>query len=215
MRVVSKIVGVLFLIIGIPVLVAGAAAAIFIGNDNVVRAQDIKLDGPGVAVVTAPKLISIMGPTLTVTARAQTDQEIFLGVAHTDDTESYFEGTPHRVINSVNLPKQLGTHDTEGDRDAVTKPGGLDWWVAQDSGKDGADLSWTMANGAYSLVIMNASGKSGIDATAEVGIQIKGMFETAMLIVGGGFVVILLAVGFLILGRKRRPTPAPAEGVSL
>lgn len=61
---------------------------------------------------------------------------------------------------------------------------------------------------------MNADGKPGVDVDLELGLQIEGIHETALLLLVGGTAAIVLGVVIFVLTRKRRVrvSSAPTGG---
>lgn len=82
-------------------------------------------------------------------------------------------------------------------------PTGLDWWVAKATPGGAPSVVWPMTDGSYAVVIMNANGKPGVDGDVALGLTIKGMFATAMLIVAAGAVLLIGGILLVLLGGRR------------
>jgi hypothetical protein len=73
-------------------------------------------------------------------------------------------------------------------------------------------LVWDPTDGSWTVVVMNADGRPGIDVTADLGARVPALpwIAVGMLVAGTGF---LVGGGLLIAGAIRRPAFQPAETV--
>lgn len=212
MRVIRSIFGVLLALIGLIVGAAGAVAAFWlVGPDDTVYSGDQHLTSKGLAIASAPSMLDRHGPTLHVNARSTSGKPVFVGVARDFDAASYLKGFPYTELVQVKYPIALTTNDVKGDGKALAAPDTLDWWVAQATGDGTQKLSWPIADGPYSVVIMSPDGKTAPDVQADLGIEIPNAFLMSLL--GFAIGLVLLALGiFMILFRGRRTVrPAPVE----
>jgi hypothetical protein len=66
------------------------------------------------------------------------------------------------------------------------------FWVASDAGTGSRTLTWHVASGDWSVVIMNADGSSGIDADLGVAATLSGIRDIAVgALIGGGLMLIM------------------------
>lgn len=201
MRILRVVLGLLVAVTGLLALVAGVAAALYIGRDDTVDTGPRQLASKGAAIATNERLLEYHGPTLHVNASSK--RPLFLGVARDFDVISYLGGRQHAELTEVKVrPVRLGVQEIAGAGTPLTRPAALDWWVLTGS----TSLAWPIADGPYALVIMNADGTPAVDAEVTLGLEVDGAFGTCLLVAAAGLV--LLAAGLLLAFRRRRDRPA-------
>ncbi|MFI7064390.1 hypothetical protein ACIBL3_25600 [Kribbella sp. NPDC050124] len=215
MRVVRSVLGVLLALLGLIIGAAGAVAAFWlVGPDDTIYSGEQHLTSKGLAIASAPSLLDRHGPTLHVNARSTDGKPVFVGVARDFDAASYLKGLAHTELVEVEYPISISTRDVKGTAGPLAAPDTLDWWVAKTSGGGTQELTWPIADGPYSVVIMSADGKTAPDVQADLGIEIPDAFLTALVVFAAGLVLLALGI-FLILFRGRRtPTPDPVTAAS-
>ncbi|ADB35818.1 hypothetical protein Kfla_6827 [Kribbella flavida DSM 17836] len=202
MRFARVVLGLLLALVGLLVTVAAAAAAFWlVGPDSTVDTGEQRLTGRGLAVATAPDLLDRHGFTLRVTA--QSDRPVFVGIAHDLDVASYLGASAYTRVVRFDPPATFGTQEMKGGQSKLNPPAELDWWVAEASGAGEQTVRWSTHDGAYDVVVMNADGTPGTDARVTVGMELKGLFGTCLIVLGVG--LMLLFAGLWLAFAKRRP----------
>lgn len=215
MRFLSRVAAVLLILLGVPAVIAAAAAIKVVGSDNVVMLPAKHLRTDGAAIATAEGLLSVYDTTLHVRATAQDPKtKLWIGAADQGDLKNYLGATSRSVITRYAFPDTLTVDQYAGLDEALTAPRKLDWWLADGHGEGRAELAWPIPDGNYRVLIMNADGKPGVDVDLELGLQIEGIHETALLLLVGGTAAIVLGVVIFVLTRKRRVrvSSAPTGG---
>lgn len=133
-------------------------------------------------------------------------QEVFLGIAPSDDVDGYLAGTAHDRLIRVDRGAQRYER-ASGDSE-IAAPTDQDFWVEQDSGTGTRELSWELTSGRWSLVIMNADGSPGVAVAATLSAHAGFLLPLAWTLIGIG---LLLTVGAALLiayaVRHREPGP--------
>ncbi|GAB2557810.1 hypothetical protein [Kribbella endophytica] len=187
---------------GVVVTLAGAASAFWlVGPDSTVETGEQALSSRGLAVATAPDLLDRHGFTLHVTASSA--RPVFVGVGHDLDVSSYLGGAAYTRVVRFDLPSELGTQEMKGGSERLNPPTGLDWWVADAGGAGKQSAAWETQDGAYDVVVMNADGTPGVDATVTFGAELKGLFGICLVVLGVGLILLFLGI-WLVMPRKRR-----------
>ena len=90
---------------------------------------------------------------------------LFVGVGPTAAVERYLGDVKRTHISD------FWTHDTLalGGRTPASAPGAQDFWVATSIGRGPRSLTWKPTDGSWTVVVMNADGRPGIDARADLG----------------------------------------------
>jgi hypothetical protein len=208
MRFARVALGLLLALVGLLVTLAGAVAAFWlVGPDNTVDTGEQQLGSKGLAVVTAPDLIDRHGPTLHVTV-TDNPKPVFVGVGQELDVTSYLGTSAYTRVVRLSLPPKFDTQEMKGGAEPLTKPAGLDWWAAKASGSGEQSVAWPMADGRYSVMVMNADGTPGTDARVTFGIEVPRLFVTFLLVFGAGLVVLIVGLLLMFMRRRRPETPA-------
>ena len=131
-------------------------------------------------------------------------EQIFIGIAEASYVEEYLAGVAYDEIVEF---------DTDQDEIAFEKHGGVSeplppvsgqFWEVAAHGDETQTVIWESEVRDYSLVIMNAGGSAGIDASMSFGVKVPvvGKLGAGLLIAG---VVILLVGGVMLFFALRSP----------
>jgi len=137
------------------------------------------LGSAGTGWLYAPALLDSV--RLRVTA-ANPGQPLFVGIGPSADVDRYLAGVNHTIISDF----QTGTVEAVTGGTAASAPGTQDFWVASSTGAGTRTLTWHPADGSWTVVVMNADGRPGIDVRADLGARIPALRW--------------IAVGFLLAG---------------
>jgi hypothetical protein len=164
----------------------------------------------------------------TVRIRMTSDRPIFLGIAPRADLEAYLSDVSYSEIERIDFDTYRGRRlwATEYDdvlgSSAPGRPGDQAFWIAQAEGAGTQTLFWTLEPGEWMLVVMNADGSAGVEASGSVGIEAPwllaigiGLLAAGVVIGGIGFALVLLVARSVRSGEPERaeiPKPAPTDG---
>jgi hypothetical protein len=132
----------------------------------------------------------------------------FLGIGPTADVDRYLGGVSHTVITDIWTNKV----QVLGGGTPASAPGTQHFWVATATGPGPRTLKWDPVNGSWTVVVMNADGRPGIDVRADLGARIPALLWIAVgfLVAGGVFGA---GGALLIAGAIRRRRSAPVGSV--
>ncbi len=211
-KIVLIVFGIVILLVGLAVTALGIAGLTVGGRSGSIQSGYHAVSTPTYAFVSnAQQLRRGQGfelnsghATLHVDAR-NGGEPLFVGVGPAQQVTSYLAGSAYATVTDVNFgPFSLETRQSAGNA-TPARPADQSFWVAQASGAS-PSLTWRIANGQYRLVVMNADASAGVRTDARLGLQIPGLFGTALGATIGGGVLTLLGIGLLIWGiaAKRR-----------
>ena len=84
------------------------------------------------------------------------------------------------------------------------------FWTVSASGVGTQTLTWTVRDGDWSVVLMNADGSRGVAADIDVGAKLSFLLWVAFGLLLGGVLVVVGSTGLVVLAaRTRQPPPAP------
>jgi hypothetical protein len=140
-----------------------------------------------------------------VTVTSRDGSPIFVGVAASDSVETYLGGVartrmvPERAFEERRLP----VCETLGGHAQPAAPASVPIWTASSQGRGEQVITWPFEKGDWTVVIMNANGERGMDATVNAGATFPAVtLLIAPLLIGAG--VMLLFGLSLVIGSTSR-----------
>ncbi|PZF79144.1 hypothetical protein C1I92_32645, partial [Jiangella anatolica] len=213
------VLAVALIVLGTPLLLAGAATAIYIGPDDTVEYARDEVSGDGSVAVTDVGIATVTGPILHVTARDTAGGDVFVGVAHRIHVDSYLDGVARQTVTAADLRGEVTSSSEPGSPAPLAPPGDLDWWEASASGSGWRGVAYELTDEPVRVVVM-APSASGEPLAAELsfGAEVDGIFVTGVLVGAGGLLLVGAGVLLIWLRRRRRkrelravPPEKPAE----
>jgi hypothetical protein len=130
---------------------------------------------------------------------------LFVGVGRSADVNRYLDGVNRTVVTDF----FGGKSDAVGGGRPNSTPGKQRFWVASTAGPGARSLVWDPKDGSWTVVVMNADARPGIDVKADLGARMPdllwitiGLFVFGALLMAGG--ALLIAGAFR--GRSADPT---------
>ena len=170
-----------------------------------ITSEKLRLHIDGVGGVTPSSLLG--DGRVTVTSRG--GSPIFVGVAASDSVESYLGGvsrttmTPERAY----AERPLRICETAAGHAPSAAPASVPIWTASSQGRGEQVITWPFEEGDWTVVIMNANGERGMDATVDAGATFPVIrLLVAPLLIGAG--VLLLFGLSLVIGSTSKPESA-------
>lgn len=207
-----RIVSVLVMLLGLLGFLAGVAMAVLLGPDNRLTTGPHDMSTDQMALVSSPQVLRWAGPTVTVTAELPDDQPVFLGLGNTVDVADFFSQSGFERVDSLDLPWEVATTTVSGKPYVPAAPMAADWWIAQNAGQGGAQITVPLPDQSSSLVVV------ALDGDLQ-DLQISGSYFLA-----GGFGIGLglagLSLGLALFGwlalrtARARPAAEPVAPVS-
>jgi hypothetical protein len=133
----------------------------------------------------------------TVRIRVTSDHPVFVGIGDADEVATYLEGVRQERVTHLGV----GSEDyvpLAGGAPAAA-PGTQDFWVASTEGSGTKTLSWDVADGHWTVVLMNADGTAHVDASLAVGAELGALLWVGIGLLAAG-ALLALAAGGLVYG---------------
>ncbi len=158
--------------------------------------EPTELGSAGFGWMYAPGLLDKVRIRITPVSPGQ---RLFVGIGPSADVDRYLAGVKRTVISDF---WGNGVEAVDG-RKPASPPGTQDFWVASSSGSGARTLVWDPADGSWSVVVMNADGRHGIDVGADLGARLPALLGIALGSLAAGAVFMAGGV-LLIVGAIRR-----------
>jgi hypothetical protein len=161
-----------------------------------------ELGSAGLGWLYAPGLLDEVRIRVTPTS---TDRALFVGIGPSTNVDRYLAGVNHTVITEFWGDK---TEAVDGGPPA-SAPGTQDFWVASATGSGPQTLEWEPADGSWTVVVMNADGRPGIEVGADLAARVPALPWIAVGVLVGG--ALFMAGGVLLIAgaiRGRRASRA-------
>jgi hypothetical protein len=158
--------------------------------------ESTKLGTSGVGWLYAPGLLDKVRIRVTPVG---TSPALFVGIGPTADVDRYLAGVSHTLISDFWDDK---VEQRAGGTPAAA-PGTQHFWVASATGAGAQTLVWDAAKGSWTVVLMNADGRPGVDVKADLGARFPAVVWIAVGLLLAGAVFMTGAV-LLIVGAIRR-----------
>jgi hypothetical protein len=213
------VVGIVLLVIAMPVVIAGTVLLALFGSRGDLRSGPHQVTAPGRALISSVAEIKdssdareFFGNTrleIEGTARSA-GHGVFIGVAPAAAVDRYLAGADVDVVQDFDLAPFTLTTDRVPGTATPAAPGAQDFWVARAEATTGvAALTWTVRDGDYRVVVMNADASPGIDVDGTFGVVIPRAFALSMTVLVIGLVLGVLGLALLLVGLLMRPRPTP------
>ena len=135
-------------------------------------------------------------------ATGTTGTPVFVGIAPADKAAAYLRGVGYATLDELEDPATTYIEHPGGAPSG--RPADQDFWVAQASGPGSQAVEWPPADGQWAVVVMNADGSPGVDATIDVGITAPVQQWGARVLLIGGAVIGAVGILLVLVGLRRR-----------
>ena len=143
----------------------------------------------------------------TVRIQASSTQPVFIGIAHTSEIDRYLAGVAHDEITDIDADPFKYTARRIGGRATPASPERQSFWRVQASGQGTQTIKWSLENGDWSAVAMNANASRGVAVDAHFGVRVSALgWLMVVLFVVGAFILVGGAT-LLYFGVRRPRTP--------
>lgn len=198
-----KVIGVVVVIVGVLLAVAGGAVGVLFRSGDTVTtgSSTVPLDG-AVALVSTAGVTAWSGGTLIVRASSSTGP-VFVGAGHPVDVRDYLGSRARVEIVSVGV-SGVGTHAVAGagSPGALADPGAQTWWAAKASGAGSQELRVRLDGTPVQYAVLPATpDKASVTLTVAMRVAGARVAGVVSAVVG----LLLVGLGWWVLRRGRRP----------
>ena len=168
----------------------------FSASGSALATERIDLGSAGTGWLYSPALLGTVRIRVTPVSPGPA---LFAGIGPSADVDRYLAGVSHTVISDFWGDKAQAI----GGGAPRSAPGAQGFWAASASGPGTQTLRWDPASGIWTVVVMNADGRPGINVRADLGATYPDLLGIAVGLLAAGAV---FGVGgtLLIAGAIRR-----------
>ena len=159
-----------------------------------------ELGAAGLGWLYAPGILG----KVRVRVTPENPRPVFVGIGPSAEVDRYLATVKHTVISDF----WSDDVETVGGGVPRSAPGLQDFWVASESGSGKQSLVWNPAGGDWTVVVMNADGRPGLDVGADLGAKVPALLWVAIGLLLGG--AIFFAGGGLLIVSAVRGGRAPS-----
>jgi hypothetical protein len=174
------------------------------------RTENLDVDLGGTASVLDNDLYGKV--RLRVTPRAGKD--VFVGIARTRDVTHYLRSTAHASITDLDYHPFHADYAMTGGARRAAPPATQRIWAAQAHSRGAQTVTWDVADGDWSVVVMNKDGSPGVDAGVRAGANVPFLDEVGWGAIGAGAILLVVSVALLYAGVRTPRRPRPETGAT-
>jgi hypothetical protein len=161
-----------------------------------------QLDWHGVSRLRPSTILGTVRVRVTPT---DPSSRIFVGIAQSNNVGPYLAGVRHATIDELGDARIAVTSGGA----PATPPADERFWVAHATGRGTQTLVWPVTGGSWRVVVMNDSGRPGLDLRTDVGATVPVLFWVGVGTLGGGGLFLALGLALVIGGVLRATRRVP------
>jgi predicted RND superfamily exporter protein len=193
----------------------------FISDSHRLERSSFAITSEGVEVlVDAPGWVAdrLTDPVdVRATGSSNDGSDLFLGIGAADDVEAYLTGVAYDEVDRIEFEGADIDYVHHGGTASPGAPGAESFWVASVEGSGIQTLDWSIEQGEWAIVAMNADGSAGVDASLVFGARLSnflwvawGVFAFGVVSMIGGTILIFRRGG--VSKKKLSADPIDAGG---
>ena len=218
-RIVLLVFGAIILLVAIA-LIAGGGALIWLDKANsdsegFITTNTIHLERDSYAITTHPAEIDLESgwwfgdryhiATIKVQASTENNSKpIFIGIANEADVKAYLSDVNYDEIKEFRIQPFRVYYTNHPGNSSPAAPTSQTFWVVSEHGSGTQTLEWELETGNWVLVLMNADGSAGVNVSGSIGVKVPWLFWVGIGFLIGGIVLLIIGVGLILLGTRRR-----------
>jgi hypothetical protein len=218
-RTVLLVLGIVFVLLGGGLLIGGGIGLLIHGERD---ADGFHTSDPGslttdAFAVYATDPLFADGSSGELRFRLESrnpETPLFIGIGPAGDVAKYLDGVGHAEVSTFDSDGFVVSYEPQPGGQPATDPAVQTFWVASDTGTGPRALTWDVAAGNWSLLIMNADRTQGVDIDATVGATLPFIFPITIALLTTGAILLITGTTMLAitlathLHMRTRPRPA-------
>ncbi|HEX6679954.1 MAG TPA: hypothetical protein VF063_04850 [Gaiellaceae bacterium] len=177
----------------------------FSTSGSALTTEPAKLGSAGVGWLYSPGLLGKVRIRVTPVSSAPA---LFVGIGRSTDVDRYLAGVSHTQISEFWQDK---VQAIGGSGAPASAPGTKSFWVASATGAGTQSVVWKPVKGSWSVVVMNADARPGIDVKADLGARLSAVLWISIGVLAAGAVFMAGGVLLIVGAIRRRPVELRRE----
>jgi hypothetical protein len=231
-RILGIVVGSLVLLVGLGLLLGGGgvlvAERVLADAEGFVALRSASISQDTYAVVAPARIEGApwfwwrhaVTLRLVVAGRGTEGKPMFVGLAERVDVGRYLSGVSyaevHRLgVEGVDRSRQPRLqYQTMTGTTAPSDPTTQTFWLETAASSRSQRLDWRIEPGDYCVVLMNADGSRGVNATVSLGVKAPVVLRIAAIVLGVGAAMFLLGLAAILLSARSSGLGASSVGAA-
>lgn len=221
-KIVALVIGILMVLVALGLLVPGSFVLGIYGmqrdEDGFFETSTRVLNSNGHALVTPDVDLNLGGhwaPTgnwaaIRIKAASNGDAPVFVGIGPSDEVSRYLFGAAHDEITNIGWAWSSVEYRYHEGGAIPEPPAEQDFWAESEQGAGTQVLEWDVAEGNWTVVVMNSDGSAPVSANVSVGARFDILLPIGIGMVVGGFIFLGAGILLIVLGTRKSSTPPPA-----
>lgn len=168
------------------------------------------LSAPSLDVgITGPDAIyanDLLGDVRITLESRNAETPLFIGIGPAGDVAKYLNGVGHTEVADFEADPFKVSYVPRPGGEPAADPTAQTFWVASDAGTGPRTLSWDVADGNWSVVVMNADGSPGVDTDVSIGSTLPAILPVSIGALVAGGVLLLLGIAVIVVTVTTRRT---------
>jgi hypothetical protein len=148
-----------------------------------------------------------------VTAESRDGRRVFVGIARTSDVERYLANVAYTTVDDVEVAPFSADYTRHAGHRHPVSPEHAGIWAESSQGSGRQSIDWKVADGDYSVVVMNADGSLGVDADVSAGANVPFLDELGWSAIGSGAFALIIGIALIALAVRRSPSGVAPAGL--
>jgi hypothetical protein len=159
--------------------------------------EPVRLDSPGVGWLYSAVAL---GEVRIHVTPIDPSANIFVGIGPSADVDRYVAGVAHTHIADF---WSQSVQQVPGGAPS-SPPSSQSFWAASIAGSGSQTLTWDPANGSWSVVVMNADARAGVDVQAALGATFPALLPAAVGSLSVGVLLLIVGARLIVIAIRRR-----------
>ena len=151
--------------------------------------------------------------SVRITGEGADGNDIFIGVAGTEDVDAYLNGVAHDEVRDLEFDPFSVDYRRFPGGEPPGPPGEETFWAASASGAGTQRATWEAESGNWTIVVMNSNASQGVAADVSAGAEANFLLWLAIGLLIAGALLLAGGVVLIVVGARGATTAAPAAAV--
>jgi hypothetical protein len=168
---------------------------------------DVSMNGPDALYAD-----DLLGDVRIRAESRKAETPLFIGIGPAADVARYLADVKHTEVADIDADPFKVSYVARPGEQPTADPAKQTFWVESDAGTGQRTLTWDVADGNWSVMVMNADGSPGVDTDVSVGGTLPVILPVSVGALVGGGVLLILGIAVIVVTLSTRPKPVQDSG---